>query len=440
MAEVSRGIVTANRLNVRSEPSAEGAVLGQFEKGADVDVFEDLDGWLRVRLGDGEGFVSSVYVVLQTETRMGHVTASSLNLRDAPNGERIGSLDEGAEVAILEEADGWFEVVADGTIGWVSKEYVAEEAEKAPAEEAASKATEEGFRIEGRDVWGPNGTRFARTYKLGVFSSGETSIGEYVAANRSVFLDLTESRLNVMQAVSKNEGNLEAINTWDNSFLTFGAFQWTVGTGNGPGELAALMDRLQHVDGDVFGELFGQYGLGVVDLVAAESEPPRGYLSLQGETLKTPAQKEGLRSLSWAYRFKLSGEHDVMRRVEIAHAASRVDLFYRSDQKAIRGKHIAEYVTSEYGVALLLDQHVNRPGHVPRTLAGSVEKFLEENSGADDPASWTDAEEARLLEIYVDLRNGTSMTDAQARADRTRQAVVDGVASDARGSYQGWAF
>ncbi len=432
---VQKGTVTASKLNIRSEPSTDGAVLGSFARDAELDVLDTREGWLHVRFGDGEGYVSGDHVAMRQATRTGRITASSLNLRDAPNGERIGSLAEGAEVVILDENDGWVEVDANGESGWVSAEYVTEGDEDPPEEEDPAAGVPDGFRIEGRDVFGPEGPRFARTFKLGVFSSGDTSIVDYVSANRGAF-DLSESKLNVMQAVSTNEGNLDAINTWDNAFLTFGCFQWTVGTGDGAGELASVIDRLRQADADAFEALFGQYGLGVADISAPDSEPPRGFFTLDGDVLRSPAQKEQMRSIVWAYRFKQAGQNDTMRGVQIAHAAERVDLFYRSDRKSIRDKHVADYVTSQYGVALLLDQHVNRPGHVPRTLAQAVDQFIDARGGADDPENWGDGDEAKLLEIYVTLRNETSMTDAQGRADRTKAAVESGLASDARGSYQ----
>ncbi len=166
------------------------------------------------------------------------------------------------------------------------------------------------------------------------------------------------------------------------------------------------------------------------------SEPPRGFLSLHGKALKTAAEKKTLRTVEWAYRLKLAGQNDIMQSIEMAHAADRVDLFYASDRKQIRGRPIADYVSSEYGVALLLDQHVNRPGHVPKVLAQAVAAFVDERGGNDEPSLWSADDEARLLEIYIRLRNATSMTDAQARADRTRKAADLGLASDRRGSYE----
>ena len=253
---VQKGTVTASKLNVRSEPSTDGAVLGSFDRDDEIDVLDTREGWLHVRFGDGEGYVSGDYVAMRQATRTGRVTASSLNLRDAPNGERIESLAEGTDVVILDENDGWVEVEANGESGWVSAEYVAEGDEDPPQEENPAAGAPDGFRIQGRDVFGPEGTRFARTFKLGVFSSGDTSIVDYVSANRGAF-DLSAPKLNVMQAVSRNEGNLDAINTWDNAFLTFGAFQWTVGTGNGAGELASVVDRLRQADAGAFEALTG---------------------------------------------------------------------------------------------------------------------------------------------------------------------------------------
>ena len=124
-----------------------------------------------------------------------------------------------------------------------------------------------------------------------------------------------------------------------------------------------------------------------------------------------------------------------MRQAEIEYAASRIDLFYRDANHKIKNLFIADWVSSEFGVALILDEHVNRPGHVPGTLAGAVNQFITA-TGKSDPTTWKDQDEASLLNTYIQRRNGTSMTDSQNRADRVRQAVSNGLASDKRGSFQ----
>jgi hypothetical protein len=114
---------------------------------------------------------------------------------------------------------------------------------------------------------------------------------------------------------------------------------------------------------------------------------------------------------------------------------SSLDLFYRNSRRKIRDRFVADYVSSEYGVALLLDQHVNRPGHVPGTLAEAVDALANEVR-VDNPQEWTDEEEHKLLSRYLTLRHETSMTDSAKRANRTKQAVASGLASDQRGSFQ----
>jgi hypothetical protein len=238
-----------------------------------------------------------------------------------------------------------------------------------------------------------------------------------------------------MQAVSANEGKLEAINTWDNAILTFGCFQWTVGVGNGAGELPTMIDRLKKNDASVFQKYFGQFGLDTVIPNAPPDTLPTGFFSLNGTTLKTPQQKSQLRTLDWAYRFWLSGQDDTVRQAQVEHAMSRVDLFYRCPRCLINTRFVGDYVSSEYGVALLLDQHVNRPGHVPGTLARAVATLVGQ-LGADAPQGWQNTQEQRLLDLYLANRAQTSMTDSNARAQRILQAVNAGLASNKRGSFQ----
>ena len=155
---------------------------------------------------------------------------------------------------------------------------------------------------------------------------------------------------------------------------------------------------------------------------------------LHGEVLNTADKKENLRTLEWAFRFWRAGHEDAMRTVQIKQAMDRLHVFYRSPKHLIGGRVIADYVTSEAGIALLLDQHVNRPGHVPKTLSQAVDQ-LTRVRGAGDPAGWSDAEERDLLTEYVALRSGTSMTDSDKRAQVVLEAVSRGIISDRRGSF-----
>jgi hypothetical protein len=382
----------------------------------------------------------------------GTVTASQLNFRSSPNGPVIAKLPKGASVEILEQQGEWLKVLVGEQVGFVSANFVHQQQDAPPPHEdpaaataaaptstsgtAAAPAPVAGVcKFVGDKAVAPDGTVFAKKFKLGVFNFGKTAIGQFVRANPALFAGVAPSRLRVMQAVSENEGKLEAINTWDNAFLTFGCFQWIVGVDSGLGELPAMINRLKQSSPAAFQTYFGQFGLDVTGVVSPPGSPPCGFFTLNGIKLQTPQQKEKLRTLDWAYRFWLSGQDAAVRQAQIGHAMGRVDLFYRSPQKMIRGRFVADYVSSEFGVALLLDQHVNRPGHVPGTLARAVDKFAAQ-LGSDNPAGWGDAQERKLLDIYIQLRASTSMTDSDKRANTIRQAVANGLASDKRGSYQ----
>ena len=173
----------------------------------------------------------------------------------------------------------------------------------------------------------------------------------------------------------------------------------------------------------------------MVDVSESTRNVARGRFTLNGRVLRTARQKEALRSHDWAYRFYSAGEDHDVREIQIHHAMSRLGTFYRHHGKGVLGRPIADYITSEYGVALLLDQHVNRPGHVPKILAEGVAQFLK-RGGEKDPDQWSIADELRVLDFYLELRHETSMTDSRKRAQRTLDAVRLGLASDQRGSFK----
>jgi len=362
----------------------------------------------------------------------GTVNASSLNLRSAPDGPIIAALPRGTMVTTVGEQGTWLEVDANGTRGFVSARFI-DLAAPAPPQSVPGVAKPGDVRLVGATVLGPDGVVFARLHKLGCFTNGKTALADFIGS-QGTQLTVSPSLLRVMQAVSANEGRLEAINTWDNAFLTFGALQWTVGAANAGGELAALLARIKTGSAAAFAEYFGRHGLDVGPITAGAGVVPTGTLLLDGKVLATAADKEQLRTHDWAYRFWRAGHDPEIRRFQVEHAVGRLETFYREPRKAIRNRVVADYVSSEYGVALLFDQHVNRPGHVPSTLAKALEE-LAHHMDVSKPENWTDQEESALLDLYVEHRAMTNMTDSSKRADSIHRAVQRQLISDRRGSF-----
>lgn len=67
--EVGTRVATVNTttLKVRTEPSIESSVLGLVPIEEDLSVLEELDGWVKVSIEEGEGYVSAEYVNLRTD-------------------------------------------------------------------------------------------------------------------------------------------------------------------------------------------------------------------------------------------------------------------------------------------------------------------------------------------------------------------------------------
>ena len=295
-------------------------------------------------------------------------------------------------------------------------------------------ATAGDIKIKGKSVYGPGNLKFGTLSGPGLINYGTTTIDQFFQEDANAFPDVPQSLQRVVRSVSANEGKLEAINTYDNAFLSVGIFQWTAGSGNAEGELAGLLDLLKARSPKTFATYFGDEGLDV-EMRALQPHCLRyGYLILNRQRLDTANKKAQLRSHLWAYRFWRACHDTEMRRAQVALAMSRIDTFYTKAIPGRNGRSIKDYISSEYGVALLLDEHVNRPGHVPKVLMAGVDRFVAE-SKKEDPANWTDRDEAAVLKEYLAERADSGMTASSARAKRTAACAKSGALSIQRGSF-----
>ncbi len=292
-----------------------------------------------------------------------------------------------------------------------------------PLDDAANKVV-----VDGGAAVTPDGVRFASRFKLGFMTIGATSVRSALTIDPAIGTGIDARRLAVVAAISGNEGNLEAINSWDLAFMSFGIMQWTIGQKSDPGELAALLALLKGDDPAAFTDCFGRYGIDV-NIGAGKTT---GFVMLDGQLLDSPGKKAALRSPEWAYRFWRAGHHPATRRAQVRHAVGRID---RVVGLKVAGRTLHDWLTSQVGIALLLDQHVNRPGHVPATFESALAPLLAAGTVSHDPAQWDDDDERRVLEGYVTRRASTSMTHSQKRAERIFDAAVRGLISSARGSF-----
>ncbi len=275
---------------------------------------------------------------------------------------------------------------------------------------------------------------FAKTKNLGFYRLGIFKLRDFITYGSGLLqqVQMSPSEVNVMLVTAANEGSLDAINTWDNQYLSFGIFQWTLGTAGQQGELPALLLALKRRFPSEFQYYFGQFGLD-----ASSLDNITGWLSLNGIRLVTESDKNLMRQPIWALRFAIAGMDSLVQSIQVLHAISRLDRFYFTPTQTLQGVAISQILSSEFGVALLLDHHVNRPSHVIGCVANAIAR-----SGLTAikiSQSSTD-NEALLIQNYLVEREtyggANAMTKSRERAELIRQAIATGSLSPQRFSFR----
>lgn len=109
-------------LNVRNAPN--GDVIGSLPKGTQVLVYEVQGDWARI--GNNKWVANSYLTYSEPVTKKTmYVNTSSLplNVRDNPNGNIVSQLPRGTTVVVVGESNGWSHI--DNPVnGWVSSDYL----------------------------------------------------------------------------------------------------------------------------------------------------------------------------------------------------------------------------------------------------------------------------------------------------------------------------
>lgn len=270
-------------------------------------------------------------------------------------------------------------------------------------------------------------------FKKGLSRTGSFNTEHFISNNAALLasLNLSNSEINTLLATSQNEGNLDAINTWDNSYLSWGMFQWTMGQLTDAGELPALLKLVKEKQPAAFQSFFGDFGIDI----AANTGTDTGFITLNNVIQNTDARKTAFRNNNWALRFALAGKEPAICAVQVLHAINRFNRFYFNADAGFAGLSINDMLSSEYAASLLLDQHVNRPGHVKAVVVAALAQ-----SGLTAPqlANGTDADEMKVINKYLSIRKtfGKSpMTNSDTRAKVVKNFLDKGLISAGKGSF-----
>jgi D-alanyl-D-alanine carboxypeptidase len=130
---IAKIYTTTVNLNVRTGPSTKNAILGNIKKGKQVDVKSSAaNGWYQILFKGKKGYVSSKYVKITNKKEdpaiaKNYTTTVNLNVRKGPSTKNaiLGNIKKGEKLDVKSSAvNGWYQILYNGKIGYVSSKYV----------------------------------------------------------------------------------------------------------------------------------------------------------------------------------------------------------------------------------------------------------------------------------------------------------------------------
>ncbi len=153
--------IADNYVNIRSEASTDGEIVGKLYQGAAATITDTKGDWVKIKSGSVKGYIMKEYLAIgeeaeKLEGKYGKKIATVANtptirFREKPNTESrtLGLFAEGLSYEVLGEKNNFAKVVVGGTKGYMSLEYLEVETKFAKAvsleeeQRAAQEAAEE---------------------------------------------------------------------------------------------------------------------------------------------------------------------------------------------------------------------------------------------------------------------------------------------------------
>ena len=128
-------VVNTDGLNVRKGPSTSYESIGKIDKGTNVEVISESDGWSKINYKNTTAYVATRYLdkkSTNTEDKTQQykeikvVNTDGLNVRKGPSTsyESIGKIDKGTSVEVISESDGWSKINYKNTTAYVATRYL----------------------------------------------------------------------------------------------------------------------------------------------------------------------------------------------------------------------------------------------------------------------------------------------------------------------------
>lgn len=234
---------------------------------------------------------------------------------------------------------------------------------------------------------------------------------------------VTDEERAIIVAMAPNEGNIDAVQSYDSEILTAGAMQKTInprGYGEFPVQVAAFKEKFP----GLYQRLFSNCGWEV-------AKDARGWRMYFRDETGTSLKK----TIRSGFEEAFSGRRSSAPLNAIVHAIASpefqalqvsdfvVRLRHVSGLTVHNGLRLDQYLSSPLGKALALDHHINRPAYVVPDLRAALTRLFDKFPALDpDPGKWRDhgEAEAALIEIYAPSRR---MTDAESRYRKLKERL-----------------
>ncbi|WP_294199465.1 hypothetical protein [uncultured Chryseobacterium sp.] len=255
---------------------------------------------------------------------------------------------------------------------------------------------------------------------------------------------ISKEEKEIILAMSENEGNLDAVQSYDSEIITVGAMQKTINS-DGYGELSKQFWDFKQENPIDFKVLMENCGWNVKQ---EEEKNKKGeivrfkykayYNDKTGKELKAIIRngfikskyKEKVKCVAMEPIINLCKNENFQAK-QIGDFIVRLNLATNKKPLGYTNK-IKDFMISKLGKATILDHDVNRPGHVSSCFGKALDQFFQSNNSiSKDPLQWKDKHsiyENKILEIYGPLRgdreSGFTMTDASSRYNKLKQKLT----------------
>ena len=153
---------TTGRVNLRTGPSTNSAIIRVVEAGTSVEMLEYAPaGWSKVSVGGTVGYIKSEYLTSPADVVPAvYRTTAGVNFRSGPSTESaiITTIFSGTNVEVTEfNATGWSKVRYNNTLGYIKSEYLAGPVETALPSGGAATGASSGASAAGASTGASSG-------------------------------------------------------------------------------------------------------------------------------------------------------------------------------------------------------------------------------------------------------------------------------------------